>query len=72
MKELVSVVIPMYNSEEYIYETVMSVMKQSYKAFEVIIIDDGSTDKSSQIVKNMIIWYRIMRPRYKKRLTTEI
>jgi len=47
---LVSVIVPMYNSEDYIYETLNSVNNQTYLHWECIIIDDGSTDSSAQIV----------------------
>ncbi len=43
---LVSIVIPCYNSEKYILETVNSVLNQTHKAIEVIIVNDGSTDAS--------------------------
>lgn len=48
-----SIIIPLYNKEEYIESTISSVLKQSYTNFEIIIVDDGSTDKSLQIVKNI-------------------
>ncbi|MFT6835953.1 MAG: glycosyltransferase involved in cell wall biosynthesis [Francisellaceae bacterium] len=41
-----SVVIPLYNKEKYIADTLQSVVNQNYKNFEVIIVDDGSTDNS--------------------------
>lgn len=41
-----SVIIPVYNESRHIYETVQSVMASDYKNFEVIIVDDGSTDDS--------------------------
>ena len=44
-----SVVIPSYNSEKYIAETVESVINQEYVNWELIIIDDGSTDESGVI-----------------------
>lgn len=50
----VSVIIPMYNAENTITECLNSVLSQTYKDFEVIIIDDGSTDRSYKIVKNYI------------------
>jgi glycosyltransferase involved in cell wall biosynthesis len=51
MKEmLVSVVIPVYNGEDYIKETLESIFEQTYKTIEVIIVDDGSTDDSEKVI----------------------
>lgn len=47
---LVSVVIPCYNCEKYIYETIQSVLNQTYKNIEIIVVNDGSTDKSKEII----------------------
>ena len=47
----VSVVIPMYNAEKYIAETLKSVFKQTYKNFEVVVVNDCSKDKSKEIVE---------------------
>jgi len=47
---LVSVVIPYYNGAEFVNEAVSSALNQSYKNLEVILVDDGSTDKTSQKV----------------------
>lgn len=49
MGALLSVVIPVYNARRFIEETVESVMAQSYDNFEVILVDDGSTDNSGAI-----------------------
>lgn len=46
MNDLVSVVIPVYNSEAYLDETIQSVLDQTYSDLEIILIDDGSTDHS--------------------------
>ncbi|MFK4784384.1 glycosyltransferase family 2 protein [Fusobacterium sp. MFO224] len=50
-EKLVSIIIPMYNSEKHIEETIQSVLNQSYKNFEILIIDDLSRDNSREIVK---------------------
>ncbi len=47
-----SIVIPLYNKEEYIEKCIKSVLDQSFTSFEIIVIDDGSTDNSSNFVKN--------------------
>jgi glycosyltransferase involved in cell wall biosynthesis len=45
----VSVIIPVYNVEKYISATVQSVLDQTYKNFELLIVDDGSPDRSIEI-----------------------
>ena len=47
-----SIVIPMYNASKYLCEALMSLKKQRYKDFEVIIVDDGSTDDSVKIAES--------------------
>ena len=47
---LVSIITPAYNSEKFIAETIMSVQNQTYQNWEMIIVDDCSTDKTSEIV----------------------
>lgn len=46
---LISVIIPVYNSEPYLMECIESVLNQTYYNYEIILIDDGSTDKSPQL-----------------------
>ncbi|MDN5067887.1 glycosyltransferase family 2 protein [Aliarcobacter butzleri] len=52
-KPLISVVIPMYNAEKYIDETIKSVLNQTHENLEIIVVDNCSTDKSKDIVKNI-------------------
>lgn len=51
----ISVVIPLYNKASTIYTTLISVLAQSVRPREVIVIDDGSTDGSAEIVERMIV-----------------
>jgi len=47
----ITVLLPVYNAEKYIAETVESILKQTFSDFEFIIIDDGSTDRSLEILQ---------------------
>ncbi len=49
---MVSVLLPVYNAEKYLHEAITSVLQQSYKDFELIIINDGSSDKSDEIIRS--------------------
>ncbi len=51
--EIVSVIIPIYNSEKYLKETVESVLKQTYDKIEIVLIDDCSKDNSPEILKEL-------------------
>jgi len=53
MKPLVSVLIPMYNAESYIRQTVESVLKQEYPELEVVLMNDGSKDGSEKAVQEI-------------------
>lgn len=48
-KDLVSIIIPVYNTEQYVEACITSVMNQTYKEIEIIVVDDGSTDCSYDI-----------------------
>ena len=49
----VSVIVPAYNGEKYLAEAIESIHRQNYSPLEIIIVDDGSTDKTAQITKNL-------------------
>lgn len=51
MSELVSVIVPSYNCAEYITETLSSLSAQSYSRWEAIVVDDGSTDGTGDVVR---------------------
>ncbi|MEG4108197.1 glycosyltransferase family A protein [Microcoleus sp. S13_C5] len=50
---LVSVIIPAYNAEQFIEETLKSVLAQTYSAIEVLVVDDGSQDRTAEIVEKI-------------------
>ena len=52
-KHLVSVIVPFYNDEKYAKKCVDSILKQDYEKIEIILVDDGSTDNTSKILREM-------------------
>lgn len=57
MEYLVSVVVPVYNAEEYLEKCVESIIMQTYKNLEIILINDGSTDSSYRICNQLACKY---------------
>lgn len=53
MNSKISVIVPVYNGEKTIRETLISIIKQSFSDIEIIIIDDGSTDSTLEVVKSI-------------------
>uniref|UniRef100_A0A6C0J5S3 Glycosyltransferase 2-like domain-containing protein n=1 Tax=viral metagenome TaxID=1070528 RepID=A0A6C0J5S3_9ZZZZ len=60
-KIIFSIIIPLYNNEIYINNTIMSIINQSFKNFEIIVIDDKSSDNSYKKVKNLQKKYKNIR-----------
>ena len=50
----VSIILPVYNSEKYLEKCLNSVIKQTYSNFELIVVNDGSTDNSQQIIDEFV------------------
>ena len=55
MSSLVSIIMPSYNTAPYIAESIRSVMAQTYTNWELIIVDDASTDSTDEVVKDVIL-----------------
>jgi glycosyltransferase involved in cell wall biosynthesis len=54
MKPLVSILIPAYNAEEWIAETIQSAMAQTWPLKEIIVVDDGSTDRTAAVARSFV------------------
>ncbi len=50
MNEKVSICIPAYNAEKYIHKCISKVLKQTYDNFEIVVVDDASTDRTAEII----------------------
>lgn len=54
---LISIIIPVYNAEKFLAATIQSALNQTYQNIEIILVDDGSTDKSCDIIDDFQIRY---------------
>ena len=51
-EELVSIIIPVYNGENYLKEAIESALNQTYKHIEILVVNDGSTDDTKRIMES--------------------
>lgn len=66
MKDLVSVIVPVYNVKDYLEKCVQSIVYQTYKQLEIILVDDGSTDDSGVLCDRLAQKYTRIRVVHKK------
>lgn len=66
MNYLVSIIVPVYNVEKYLPECVDSILEQTYKSIEVILVDDGSTDSSGELSEKYAEDYAFVKVIHKK------
>ena len=55
----ISIIIPFRNAEKYLKKCLLNIEKQKYQDYEIILIDDGSTDRSKEMLETRIINHKI-------------
>lgn len=55
MEDKISIIVPVYNAEKYISETIACVRNQTYANWELLLVDDGSTDAGRQIIEELLL-----------------
>ena len=63
---LISIIIPAYNIENYIAKCLDSLLNQTYKNLEIIVVDDGSSDNTGKIVDDYVLRYKNIKAIHKK------
>ena len=58
----ISIIVPAYNEELTVVDTVLSLLSQSYRLYEIIVVDDGSTDATAQVMRDYFNMTEIKRP----------
>ena len=55
MKDLISVVVTCYNHQDYIEQCLRSIFEQTYRNIELLVLDDGSSDHSAEIIESVLV-----------------
>ena len=58
MNPKVSIIVPVYNSEKYLKKCIQSIVSQTYDNYEIIVVNDGSTDNSLKILESFSDKYK--------------
>ncbi|MSS78180.1 glycosyltransferase family 2 protein [Anaerococcus sp. AGMB00486] len=66
MEDKLTVIIPLYNREDKVKDTILSIENQTCKDFEILVIDDGSTDNSKKVIESLMKDYDNIRYIYKE------
>lgn len=67
-KDLVSIVVPVYNAAAYLAETITMVIRQTYPEWELLLVDDCSTDESAEVIRRTVVEYTAADPQIGDRI----